>query len=286
MFQKLLCSCIAVSLASQAQGFPLFGEPTTATALLAGNVGISGAVQFDLLPSDSMGIQIDLKGIERAAGFGNYSYHIHTNPVGPDGDCMATKGHFDPNNAGSKPCDPDQPELCQAGDLSGKYGKISSSEDSVSMHIVDPFLKFSPSEQGIIGRSFVLHAPDSSRVACGNITSWSVEEVIQEGDSGLRSATMMASKAHKVILEWSSVNDQPQTGISDVVLPEGQPEPLDDSRNSLEEQAFEAEQNTMEAQQNPHEDPSAAGEIARKTIIQSNQLGNPNPPGFNFGLNL
>ncbi|KAA1096868.1 hypothetical protein PGT21_030525 [Puccinia graminis f. sp. tritici] len=148
--------------------------PLTAKAMLDGKFGITGRVNFQLVPGAQLVVvDVNLAGLKKPAGFGDYTYHVHTHPVGADGNCAATQEHLDPFNVGPKtPCDFHQPQLCQTGDLSGKFGKISSAQDTASMHYIEPFLKFSPQEQSILGRSIVLHAPDSTRLACGNITSW------------------------------------------------------------------------------------------------------------------
>ncbi|POW03385.1 hypothetical protein PSTT_11107, partial [Puccinia striiformis] len=181
MFQKYLYLWVATGLLECANGQvgPATGAgkctvPLTANAVLNGIFGVTGQVTFQLVPGAQL-VVVDLKlsGLKKPAGFGDYSYHVHTHPVGADGNCAATREHLDPFNVGTKPpCDSNQPQLCQTGDLSGKFGKIPSSEDSVSVHYIDPFLKFSPQEQSILGRSIVVHGPDSTRLACGNITSW------------------------------------------------------------------------------------------------------------------
>jgi hypothetical protein len=54
-------------------------------------------------------------------------YHLHVNPVPEDGNCTETLGHLDPWIRGETPaCDPTQPQTCQVGDLSGKYGTMAS----------------------------------------------------------------------------------------------------------------------------------------------------------------
>ncbi|WAQ88497.1 hypothetical protein PtA15_9A624 [Puccinia triticina] len=148
--------------------------PLTANAILNGNFGITGRVTFQLVPgAQLLVVDVNLSGLKKPAGFGDYTYHVHTHPVGADGNCAATKGHLDPFHAGAKtPCDFHQPHLCEAGDLSGKFGKISSAQDTASVHYIEPFLKFSPAEQSVLGRSVVVHGPDTTRLACGNITSW------------------------------------------------------------------------------------------------------------------
>jgi len=103
-----------------------------------------------------------------------YLYHVHTNPITPDGDCNSALGHLDPLNATEAlTCDPDFPQYCQEGDLSGKYGtikgtksgKISTFEYSTNL------LRYFPQDFSILGRSVVIHSANKTRLACGNITS-------------------------------------------------------------------------------------------------------------------
>lgn len=53
-------------------------------------------------------------------------YHIHENPVAPNGSCATVGGHLDPYNITDIPiCNSTCPEDCQVGDLSGKHGAMS-----------------------------------------------------------------------------------------------------------------------------------------------------------------
>lgn len=54
------------------------------------------------------------------------AYHVHVNPLDASGSCASAGAHLDPaNRTETPPCDATAPETCQAGDLSGKYGKIN-----------------------------------------------------------------------------------------------------------------------------------------------------------------
>ena len=58
---------------------------------------------------------------------GPFMYHIHEKPVPADGNCTGTGAHQDPYKRGEVPiCDASKPETCQTGDLSGKWGNITS----------------------------------------------------------------------------------------------------------------------------------------------------------------
>lgn len=52
-------------------------------------------------------------------------YHLHDQPVPPDGNCSSTLAHLDLYQRGqATACDMAAPETCEVGDLSGKHGKI------------------------------------------------------------------------------------------------------------------------------------------------------------------
>lgn len=102
-----------VATLPQKAGSPLAGSIEGATA--ADGKGVKFTVHFSGLPATG----------------GPFMYHLHAKPVPADGNCTATGAHLDPYHYGEdKACDASQPEICQTGDLSGKYGKFSTQEFS------------------------------------------------------------------------------------------------------------------------------------------------------------
>ena len=98
-------------------------------------------------------------------------YHIHVNPVPWDGNCSATLGHLDPYERGEKPaCNASEPEICQAGDLSGKHGTMSPlAGSSFQLSYFDLYLSTEPGDDAFIGnRSVVIHSNNKTRLACAN----------------------------------------------------------------------------------------------------------------------
>lgn len=95
------------------------------------------------------------------------AYHIHVDQA-TDGNCTATHGHLDPYERGDKPaCDASQPQTCQVGDLSGKYGKITS--DPFTAEYLDPFSSSIKDTDAYIGtRSFVIHYANGTRLTCAD----------------------------------------------------------------------------------------------------------------------
>lgn len=50
-------------------------------------------------------------------------YHVHARPVPESGSCADTGGHLDSYLRGDTPaCDSAEPQTCEIGDLSGKFG--------------------------------------------------------------------------------------------------------------------------------------------------------------------
>ncbi|CAG8801690.1 19412_t:CDS:2, partial [Gigaspora margarita] len=93
-----------------------------------------------------------------------------------------TGGHLDPygvGNATGYVCDPNTPDKCEAGDLSGKHGKLQGTLiGTVTAEYTDQYISLNGTttlENGVIGRAVVIHQtyalPGGSpaRIACANI---------------------------------------------------------------------------------------------------------------------
>lgn len=82
-------------------------------------------------------------------------------------------GHYDPtgravdNPAYSTQCTPQAPQLCEMGDLSGKFGNFQSAP-TISQQYTDENLNLY-GVYSIIGRSIVIHFENTSRFVCANI---------------------------------------------------------------------------------------------------------------------
>jgi len=150
------------------------GNPTDVvyTAVFASNSSsIKGQVEFKAGPG-AVGSEVVLHLQGFPIGKGDFSYHIHDQPVPTDGNCTGTKAHLDPYQRGqATPCAAGSPQTCEVGDLAGKYGKIPDNTTTIHMSYTDAYLSLkSPSGAFIGNRSIVIHAKDASRIACANIT--------------------------------------------------------------------------------------------------------------------
>ncbi|KAJ9076653.1 hypothetical protein DSO57_1024087 [Entomophthora muscae] len=119
------------------------------------------------------GIQVDIKvnsDVQKLSEKG-FPYHIHEAPVSTD--CASTKKHLDSFNRnpnGSDPaykCNPNAPELCEQGDLSGKHSVLKGDVNTYTyMEYNLPHLK------NLYGTtSVVIHLPNANktRLACATI---------------------------------------------------------------------------------------------------------------------
>jgi len=118
----------------------------------AGGTGVSFKVSFSNLPTSG----------------GPFLYHIHAFPVNSSGNCLSTLAHLDPFIRGeTPPCDPTLPQTCQVGDLSGKYGKITS--DPFTASYTDPYASLVEGLGSFFGnRSINIHFANTTRITCAS----------------------------------------------------------------------------------------------------------------------
>ncbi|KAJ2896098.1 uncharacterized protein MKZ38_005889 [Zalerion maritima] len=133
-------------------GGPVVGEFSAVTA--PDGVGVMFKVALENLPTEG----------------GPFSYHVHVDPVPEEGNCTLALAHLDPFIRGEDPvCDPEAPETCQVGDLSGKYGKAGETGSTYQNVFWDEFLSMVEGPGAFFGnRSVVLHFANKTRIACAN----------------------------------------------------------------------------------------------------------------------
>ena len=162
MYSFILASLFSLTTA-QSSGFPLAttvsnspaGQTAVAQFPFSGpRKNITGSVSFVSNANGEVQVSVNLQGLP-SAGM-PFIYHVHEYPVSGD-NCTSTGAHLDPSKRGEVPiCDAAVPASCQVGDLSGKYGNITTT--SVSQTYQDPFLAFNPaSPNSFIGKSVTIH---------------------------------------------------------------------------------------------------------------------------------
>jgi Cu/Zn superoxide dismutase len=120
--------------------------------------------------SDGPGVKFTVSISGLPAEGGPFMYHLHAKPVPSDGNCTGAGAHIDPYVRGEVPiCDASKPDTCQTGDLSGKFGNITTQE--WSQEYVDPYSSTNPSDPSYFGDlSLVVHTSNKTRIACANFT--------------------------------------------------------------------------------------------------------------------
>ncbi|KAL1881322.1 hypothetical protein Daus18300_001175 [Diaporthe australafricana] len=108
---------------------------------------------------------------------GPFVYHVHMEPVPPDGNCNATLAHLDPFERGEKPpCDSALPMTCQVGDLAGKHGAITTSPFETSY--TDSFTATADDQSFIGNLSVVVHFANLTRITCANFKPMGVDGLL------------------------------------------------------------------------------------------------------------
>ncbi|PNP51580.1 hypothetical protein THARTR1_07836 [Trichoderma harzianum] len=136
-----------------------------------GGKGVRFRVQFENFPKSG----------------GPFMYHIHDEPA-TNGNCTTTLAHLDPYHRGETPaCDASKPETCQVGDLSGKYGKITS--DPFVAEYFDLYTSLQPDNPAFFGnRSIVVHYANKTRLTCANFAKLPVSSAATKSHTTTTSA--------------------------------------------------------------------------------------------------
>ncbi|KAL7946510.1 Cu,Zn superoxide dismutase-like protein [Trichoderma barbatum] len=139
-------------------------KPFFSNAALVGNV--KGYVSAVAAPGGK-GVRFSVQFENFPKSGGPFMYHIHEEPA-TNGNCTSTLAHLDPYHRGETPaCDSSKPETCQVGDLSGKYGKITS--DPFVAEYFDLYTSLQPGSPAFFGnRSIVVHYANKTRLTCAN----------------------------------------------------------------------------------------------------------------------
>ncbi|KAF4123924.1 Copper/zinc superoxide dismutase (SODC) [Geosmithia morbida] len=142
-------------------------EAFFADAALPGTLAGSIVAQT---PRDGRGVTFDVNFDNLPSEGGPFTYHIHEEAVPEDGNCTETGAHLDPYGAGTDaPCDPEKPQDCEVGDLSGKHGSVDTLPFAATYN--DLYLSTDESQPSFLGNvSFVVHYANGTRLACANFS--------------------------------------------------------------------------------------------------------------------
>ncbi|KAJ2491589.1 hypothetical protein IWW37_002156 [Coemansia sp. RSA 2050] len=150
-----------------------------AVANITGN-GVSGNFTFVPISGQTgLKVGITLSGLKPGT---QYPFHIHVNLVPSNGNCTATGGHLDTYGIktanGTYSCDKTKPlTTCEIGDLAGIAGNlVANSNGQATMTFNNPVITFGDNKTTILGHSIVVHNPDNSRLACGNIVGFVLKD--------------------------------------------------------------------------------------------------------------
>ena len=170
--------------------------------------GVIGTITFRRLENGSTQIDTSFSS-------GIFSgWHVHVYPADYTDDPAircdnpGTGPHYDPTGrfaaAGDNYnilCNESFPLICEAGDLSGKFGPLQIGNNSFIDS--DPILQLN-GRYGIIGRSVVIHAPvTSARIACANI-------ILQNDTPRIFVATFLGPVAGTIYFRQS--DSEPEVG--------------------------------------------------------------------------
>lgn len=125
---------------------------------------ITGTITFEPANNGSVLVKVDVEGLPSSGG--PFPYHIHERPVPADGNCTGTKMHLNPYGGNENAT---TPQGLEAGDLSGRHGKIQGT--LLSTEYVDNYISLNPDSKTYFGDlSIVIHFANTSRITCSNLT--------------------------------------------------------------------------------------------------------------------
>ncbi|KAI0161104.1 superoxide dismutase [Hypoxylon sp. FL1284] len=144
----------------------------------AGGVGVDYEATFSNLPTEG----------------GPFIYHIHVAAVPEDGNCTGTETHLDQYARGEDPpCDASQPQTCQQGDLSGKFGHVNASaaaNGTWAARFHDPYTSLVEGQGAYIAnRSLVFHFANKTRISCANFAVLAGNATLPPAPTAYPSAT-------------------------------------------------------------------------------------------------
>ncbi|KAI5957516.1 SOD4 [Candida theae] len=186
----ILLSFAAVAFAGDT---PIQSDSANQPSLLAkfqkaSKSDVTGTITFEPATNGSVLVKVDVEGLPSSGG--PFPYHIHQLPVPADGNCTGTKLHLNPYGGNENATTPQGKE---AGDLSGRHGKIQG--QSLSTEYVDNYISLNPNSKTYFGNlSVVIHYANTSRITCSNLTK--LETSGSSGSNGTNSTSSSVETAN------------------------------------------------------------------------------------------
>ncbi|KAJ2747257.1 Superoxide dismutase [Coemansia sp. BCRC 34301] len=180
MLKNIVALVLAAATAANATLYAraddsLASRVAQAIAPISGN-NVSGNVTFVPIPGQTgLKVSVNLAGLKQGI---QYPFHIHVSVVPENGNCTATGGHLDTYGVktANAPynCDKTKPlTTCEIGDLAGIAGNLTANASGqATLTFNDPIITFGDNKTTILGHSIVIHNPDNTRLACGNIVGY------------------------------------------------------------------------------------------------------------------
>ncbi|XP_011270085.1 hypothetical protein CAOG_08503, partial [Capsaspora owczarzaki ATCC 30864] len=172
--RSIMGRSVVVHLASSARWVcASIGYPKQVKVVRADFTGspVSGSITLRQSVEDPDGETTILTNLVRTDGgaLSQNPWHVHILPVAPD--CASTTGHYNPYTAALGLCSPQEPYLCELGDLANRQGYLGLSTAGGKSMLVDTFLPLS-GPTSVTDRSIVIHdaTTPTIRIACATLS--------------------------------------------------------------------------------------------------------------------
>ncbi|KAJ2335509.1 Superoxide dismutase [Coemansia sp. RSA 2681] len=190
-----------------------------AIAPISGN-NVSGNVTFVPISGQTgLKVSVNIGGLKQGI---QYPFHIHVNVVPADGNCTATGGHLDTYGVKTAnttyKCDKAKPlTTCEIGDLAGIAGNLAANANGqATLTFNDPIITFGNNKTSILGHSIVIHNPDNTRLACGNIVGY--VKTNPSSSSGTHSGSSKTESDSDSDSDSSKTSDTKTSGASSAAI--------------------------------------------------------------------
>lgn len=168
-------------------------SPESAKYIAKFSDNIEGSVVFSTTSNSTVKVDVDFDGLPSSGG--PFAYHVHVVQVPSDGNCTATLGHLNPYDGSVNATSPAAKEV---GDLSGKHGVID--DQSYQTSYIDEYISLEETDPAFVGnRSVVVHFANNTRLACANITEYSVSSNSSSNSSSSSSSNSSSNSSNSTL---------------------------------------------------------------------------------------